>query len=144
MTWRDLNSQDPTDGICLSEIEYVRKHGNDDMIQMKIIHMDPSNVLRNMWLIGYKKYGSMPDYDKWLYYARNVKPFFKNYTITPQEYFANLKNALLSSEKLVPIIVFYSHFNNGNELYEGRHRALAAEDIGMQKIPIISINKNYY
>lgn len=140
MTWRKFSDNDPTNGIYLSEIEYNRLHGNTESIQVSYIYHSPILVLKTLYkAAGHNK----SEFYEWLNYAKTNTQIFDNTSKTPLEYFEDLKTALKSKKHIVPIIVFFHRFNQPNNLNEGRHRALAAYELGMKNIPVIEINKNY-
>ena len=142
--WKDINSKDPTNGIMLSEIRYNRKYGNTEDVQVKVIYIKPITALHAIYkATGVKKIDQM--FHDWCAFAKNRSGIFDvdNFG-TPEKYFTDLKNALASKRKVIPIIVFLHHFNGPNTMNEGRHRSLAAYELGMKTIPVFDINKNYW
>ena len=142
LTWRKFYSEDPTDGIYLSEINRFKEIGNDNSIQINIIRIQPIRALK---IIYHSRYDNKPNvFEKWVDYARHNYWNFEGSVLSGEEYFEELKLALKSRERIVPLIVFFHHFNNKNEVNEGRHRATAALDLGIKFIPVVDINKNYW
>jgi len=143
MCFKKFTSKDPTNGVHLSEIQYYRKNGNTEDIQVKLIYLSPYRVLRNLFLAVQKPES---EFQQWVEYARHHTGFdiIDDTNLTPEQYYNKLKSAIASKRPIVPIIVFFRRFNGQNTLNEGRHRALASYDLKIKKIPIVDINKNYF
>jgi len=144
MSFKKFTSKDPTNGIHLSDIQYYRKNGNTEDIQVRLIYLSPYRVLRNLFSATKKPES---EFQQWVEYARHHTGFSiihdANFT-SSERYYNNLKSAIASKRPIVPIIVFFHRFNGQNTLDEGRHRALASYDLKIKKIPVVDINKNYF
>ena len=75
----------------------------------------------------------MEPIDLWLEWARDVRPM--DYRTDDPTYLEDLGRFIKKNPRRVPPLV-----RKGREAWDGRHRALAAEQVGVRKLPAIDLN----